>query len=185
MFCVKTSYFGGCCAKPRYGTTARIRGNYWNEYYPDAISTLLQLRLEGTNSIAHNVVMNPQGVTLGNIVSTIPRGFYTIIPVLYKEVNRPAHWVGVIVDSISVELQVTYIDPENNPIPALLQDAIGTSIHVNQYFVEHQKYHNNCGPELIENCVFFITGARISQDLVPEYHSQLLERNKNMLFTLM
>lgn len=41
--------------------------------------------------------------------------------------------------------------------------------------VEQQQY-SNCGPEVVENFMLYLTGERLSQEEAVPYHSELLER---------
>ncbi len=43
-----------------------------------------------------------------------------------------------------------------------------------QLAVEQQKYAN-CGPEVIENFILYLTGKRLSQEKAIELHSKLVE----------
>lgn len=72
-------------------------------------------------------------------------------------------------------IQVKYLDSENKPIPIQLKQILNKyNLNVEQLKVEHQKY-SNCGPEVIENFILYLTGKRVSQEKAIELHSKLVE----------
>ena len=53
----------------------------------------------------------------------------------------------------------------------------GVSVNLREIELELQKY-NNCGPEVIENFIFYLTdGNRLSQEEAIVLHSLLLENS--------
>ena len=73
-------------------------------------------------------------------------------------------------------LKIFYIDPENNPIPTELGQIFNFNrLNIEQLTMETQEYAN-CGPEIIENFMLYLTGERLSQTEAIPYHSLLVER---------
>jgi|GEM_PF-2411674 len=69
-----------------------------------------------------------------------------------------------------------YLDPENNAIPeglaAILKD---NGYEIEQLPTEGQRY-TNCGPEVIENFMLYLTGERLSQEDAIVNNSRLVEQ---------
>ena len=103
-----------------------------------------------------------------------------LIPLdLYNE-----HWVGLVVEKEGQGItRIAYIDPENQPIPTVFEAKLrqhfaelapGQQVIIRQRKVETQKY-GNCGPEVVENFVEYLTGQRVSQEAAVLLHSRLME----------
>ena len=91
------------------------------------------------------------------------------------------HWVGLVFAKVGQEFKMVYLDPENKPISITLDKDLdkvcsnnGYSILIEQKKVQQQKF-NNCGPEVIEDFIDYLSGERISQEDTVPYHSKLLE----------
>ncbi|MCC8399096.1 MAG: hypothetical protein LN563_00680 [Rickettsia endosymbiont of Platyusa sonomae] len=65
-----------------------------------------------------------------------------------------------------------YIDPKNKNIPKKLKQIIADNLDID---IEQQKYAN-CGSEVIENFMLYLTGERLSQEEAIFFHSQLVEQ---------
>ncbi|KAL4473568.1 hypothetical protein ABPG74_022432 [Tetrahymena malaccensis] len=77
-------------------------------------------------------------------------------------------------------IKVKYFDPLNKPIPEELKKIIEIILiqklfSFEQIIVEMQKY-SNCGPEVIENFVLYLTGQRVSQENAIALHSRLVQQ---------
>ncbi len=69
-----------------------------------------------------------------------------------------------------------YIDPENTPIPSALSALFRDyGFNAEQLPTERQRY-TNCGPEVIENFLLYLTGKRLSQEDAIVYHAKLIEK---------
>ena len=82
---------------------------------------------------------------------------------------------GHIHEESTGRIAVYYIDPSNDPIPSGLKEIL----HRNGYMVEQlpaeeQKY-TNCGPEVIDNFMLYLTGERLSQEDAVRFNSWLFE----------
>jgi len=91
------------------------------------------------------------------------------------------HAVGLIFErSENNIIQVKYFDPLNKSITPELKQIIINSLdskaNFQQITVEQQKYAN-CGAELIENFILYLTGNRVSQEKAIELHSKLVENS--------
>jgi hypothetical protein len=93
------------------------------------------------------------------------------------------HWVGIAIDkNISGTIKISYMDSEQQAVGTLkkqLTEAIAEAcpeyyVEFVEVSVEKQKY-NNCGSEVIENFIQYLTQTRLSQDEAVPHHSKLLE----------
>ena len=74
-------------------------------------------------------------------------------------------------------LKIYYIDSENHPIPTELDQIFKyNQLDIEQLTTETQRYAN-CGPEVIENFMLYLTGERLSQAAAIPYHSLLVEQD--------
>jgi len=74
-------------------------------------------------------------------------------------------------------IKIFYIDPENQSIPTDLDQIFKHhELDVESLIVETQEYAN-CGPEVIENFMLYLTGERLSQTESIPYHSLLVEHD--------
>jgi hypothetical protein len=78
---------------------------------------------------------------------------------------------------------MTYLDSERGAALQVLKDELKItleqrgSIEFLEAPVQKQKY-NNCGPEVIENFIFYLTGNRATQETAVYLHSLLLENTQ-------
>ncbi len=88
------------------------------------------------------------------------------------------HAVGIIFERTdNNSFQIKYIDPMNKAISTELIQIIKNILanaEIKQISVELQKYAN-CGAEVIENFILYLTGTRVSQEKAIELHSKLVE----------
>jgi hypothetical protein len=111
----------------------------------------------------------------------------TLVPLLIPSTteNEVMHWVGIVVTRQDSEIVITYLDSENLPVVDVLKRVLISQfkhslpefqIVFNQLAMEQQKY-NNCGPEVIENFIYYLTGVRATQEAAVYAHSLLLENS--------
>ena len=158
-------------------------------YYGRGLDEIIALRLKsvvldrqhwkGNVSLSKSQSFNEHRDTLSQLVAAsgdLVVGQKLLVPLnLY---NR--HWVGLVIEEEDKDsLRVVYIDPENKAMPerlqAKLKEAFKDRASFSQYRTEPQKY-GNCGPEVIENFVQYLTGQRASQEEAVPLHSALVER---------
>ena len=93
------------------------------------------------------------------------------------------HWTGLVAEKEGNNWLLTYMDPENQPIPSALEAKLqqnfaeltpGQEVTIRQRQVETQK-HGNCGPEVVENFIEYLIGQRVSQEAAVLLHSRLME----------
>lgn len=172
-----------------------LYGDIFEEYYIDAMNKLLALRLHqnlkksGTkiNVIAAQIIKNSYSVA--NAVKTLTVQFEEnsaiMMPCLVQssEESDMCHWIGMVLIKSLSGIGVTYLDSENKVASIILKESIvtqlqkynpGKEIRFGTKSLERQKY-NNCGPEVIENLVYFFTGNRATQEGAIYIHSLLLE----------
>jgi hypothetical protein len=176
---------------------------YWLNYNELALKNLLELRLksviEGDKASKSIKVLESRVVDINhkaifaqtkiidmsesiiNIYNTDKAINHILIPILIPKNALVYHWVGVAVTKTENELSIAYLDSENHKDVALLQTLLTYNLQklfpnlyvsFKQISVEQQKY-NNCGLELIENFVFYLTGVRITQEEAPYVHNEL------------
>jgi energy-coupling factor transporter ATP-binding protein EcfA2 len=169
-----------------------------NKYYATGIDNLLKLRIDKlldndlikntdqieilkANYLFTDLYLNSEKQLVNDILTALTNG-KNIILVPYNLYGK--HWVGAVVEKNSDNLLVfNYIDPENNNVPEQLHKNIefeliqkGYKSFFNTISVEHQN-KGNCGPELIENIVYYLTGSRLPQNEVLALHTQLFEED--------
>jgi len=173
---------------------ANMFGIAYEEYYLSAINELLKLRV---SSLLENHIILQKAQVMGSTAHTYNTPMvekYTIVlsPFLVPSMQTVGlmHWVGIACNLEGNVLKIIYLDSENAPMPVMLQSVLSSAIrrdlavtHDNnfpvifqQQLVEQQRY-NNCGPELIENFVYYLTGTRAIQEGAICLHSLLFENS--------
>ena len=171
-------------------------------YTMDAMDKLLDLRISSLEETEHKrvkvlkslVIEGSKASDIGSIhsvseqlVQLTSENEITLLPLIVTlGDNRDgtevtSHWVGLIYEhnAKSDDIIVNYLDSESeSPLRELIEKEPSTESRISfkQIPVEQQRY-NNCGPELIENFVEYITGSRISQEEVIYVHSTLWEHS--------
>jgi hypothetical protein len=106
-----------------------------------------------------------------------------LAPLLLPETLSVFHWVGMVLLRYNTVIQIVYLDSENRyATRGLITSLLGLLqqshpefyIAFKQIPVEQQRY-TNCGPEVIENFIYYLTGARATQEAAVYVHSLLLE----------
>jgi hypothetical protein len=162
---------------------------YWGKYTLECMSEILMLRLD--DLALEERVQILEGIFIGgnnnNILSLIER---VVLDDSNKTILVPLnlfnkHAVGLVFEKCGGNvIKITYIDPSNEEMPQELKDLIYSSLRqidfeievvIQELSVELQKYAN-CGPEVIENFLYYLTGSRVSQEEAIELHSELMER---------
>lgn len=108
----------------------------------------------------------------------------TLLPLLVTVENNINHWVGLISEHSSNGIVVSYLDSENSSWKGLNEYILDSFKHIHpnnkvsfrKIAVEQQRY-NNCGSELIENFIFYITGCRTEQESAIYLQSSLWEQS--------
>ena len=168
--------------------------NRFNQYYDTTINELLTLRLGNLTEIGSGVLaLNAEYLylpykSLNNVLQLVTKIFeaftagYNVVLVPYNLNNQ--HWVGLVVEDKQGSIILHYQDSLQQLIPSDLLDQFqlsfdryspGINISFIEFHVEKQ-LSNNCGSEVIENFVLYLTGKRVSQGEAVMLHSKLLER---------
>jgi hypothetical protein len=165
----------------------------FTEYYSDGIDSMLFLRINELNPVINQnlLVLNAHhylegnNTSVKNIISEIqePVANSENITILIPYNIEDKHWVCVILEKTKDDkIDIQYIDSENNKIPQILieeltknLEKLGYKTSYNQLDVQMQKY-DNCGSEVVENFMYYITGERFSQEESIVQHSKLLEQ---------
>ncbi|WP_341760877.1 DnaJ domain-containing protein [Candidatus Tisiphia endosymbiont of Thecophora atra] len=164
--------------------------NYWNEYSKVAMEALLQLRLESANLDKYKII-SPNYVWEGfedegeKLINEIISNLKATKDRLLVPLNLYGkHWVGIVIEKTASDINIIYMDSEQNTIPSLLKVQLthqmsttypGYRVNLVETELEPQKY-NNCGPEVIENLLSYLThGDRLPQECAVLGHSLLLE----------
>ena len=156
--------------------------SFFSKYSLEAISQILSLRVNNLDlnkdiSIINCYYHDSNNTDIDKLINEIDK--LTLVPISLKG----RHAVGLIIENDTEQCQIkaTYSDSENNSIPIDLKNkiirlykTIGYTVQFNQQDVETQNY-SNCGPELIENFMYYITGDRFEENSAIEMHSQLME----------
>ncbi|CAF2084492.1 unnamed protein product [Rotaria magnacalcarata] len=154
--------------------------SYFGKYTLDGLDNILDLRIK---DLKLNSVKTLQGIFIDQELNNIRELLSDIINAKEQTVLVPInlfnkHAAGLIFDRTNDGLiQVKYLDPENKSLPdQLVQTLSKYNLHIEQLKVEQQKYAN-CGVEVIENFIFYLTNERLSQEQAIPYHSYLLEQS--------
>ena len=163
-----------------YGTnlTIELIDPYFLEYTLDGIADILDLRmkdlkLDGIKAL-RGIFIDQERNNINELLDhAIDKGSKTTLVPL-DLFNR--HAAGLIFERTTEDVvQIKYFDPENKPVPTDLKQILsGHMISIEQLTVEQQKY-SNCGPEVIEDFVLYLTGERLTQEEAVPFHSHLVE----------
>jgi hypothetical protein len=156
---------------------------FYNKYYKHGLEDILPLRLKaaGVDDTVVLPVIRLSEYALRFIIKQIAfkleQGFGNLVIPLNIE---DKHWVGLLVRAGANNLEIEYLDSEQNGLSPVFKEQIlsyfkGTAVNIVESIFERQKY-NNCGPELVENFVKLLGGERVSQEAAPYLHSLLLEQ---------
>ncbi|AFC70032.1 preprotein translocase subunit SecA [Rickettsia amblyommatis] len=152
--------------------------SYFGEYTIKAIEEILKLRINNVSLEDVNIV---RGYILQENCNNLQRMIADLIQTKSKITLAPLnlynkHAVGVIcIKDQGNNLQLYYLDSSNEHIPETLKQMfIDNSLQIIQLPTKQQSYAN-CGPELIENFILYLTGDRASEDKAIELHSKLVE----------
>ena len=145
---------------PPHGTlisSTKQDGGFWREYYPEAVDILLPMRVEfadvkvsksititeqykvgqydklatsvlDTDYMSTNKIANELSTLIINILDNACHK--SLIPIVYKPVFGLPHWIGLAFEKTDDDLQITYIDPENNPMPVALAQELSEAIAI-------------------------------------------------------
>ena len=162
---------------------------YWGKYTLDGIAKILKLRINDLNLLKDILVLD--AIFLDEENSNIHELIKKIVAVDEdKTILVPLnifnkHAVGLVLEkSAGNVIKITYMDPSNEEMPKSLKGLIYSALKqigfeieavIQEFSVESQKY-GNCGPEVIENFIYYLTGRRVSQEESIELHSELMEQ---------
>lgn len=112
------------------------------------------------------------------VLNAMTEGNSTKVLVPYNIANK--HWVGMVFELEDDKVFINYFDPENNSAPQKLVREL--TFFMNEFSITAEfkeipvptQTANNCGPEIIEDFIQYLTGERIKEEEVVPYHSQLL-----------
>ncbi|WPY00076.1 OTT1508 deaminase domain protein (plasmid) [Candidatus Megaera polyxenophila] len=157
--------------------------SYFGKYTLNALDDILTLRI---NDLQLKDIKILQCVFINQDYNNIPDLLTKISSTKEQKILVPLnlfnkHAVGLIFErSENNIIQVKYFDPLNKSInPELKQimiNSLDSKANFQQIAVEQQKYAN-CGAELIENFILYLTGNRVSQEKAVELHSKLVENS--------
>jgi hypothetical protein len=174
---------------------------FFNEYTIEGVLDVLGLRLRAEASISGltNTLVLPGTYIFGEKHSNIHTllfylNLYVITLMLHRNnqaINRVSppvilapisldgrHAVGImfVAQGDGSGYKAFYLDPENTAIPEGLAAILNEhGYEVEQLPTEGQRY-TNCGPEVIENFMLYLTGERLSQEDAIVNNSKLVEQ---------
>jgi hypothetical protein len=154
--------------------------SYFSKYTLDGLDNILDLRL---NDLKLNDIKTLQGIFVdqehNNIIELLSKIINTKVQTTLVPLDLfNKHAAGLIFErNKDNSIQVRYLDSENKPIPVELEQIFNKyHLNIKQLKVEQQKYAN-CGLEVIENFILYLTGKRVSQEKAIELHSKLVENS--------
>ncbi|WPY00088.1 hypothetical protein Megpolyxen_02006 (plasmid) [Candidatus Megaera polyxenophila] len=156
---------------------------YFGKYTLDALDNVLHLRI---NDLKLKEVKILQSIFINQDYNNISDTLIQILAFTVKTTLVPLnlfnkHAVGLIFErNENGVIKVKYLDSLNKHIPQELKQLIthilGSQVDFHEIPVEEQKYAN-CGPEVVENFILYLTGNRVSQEKAIELHSKLVENS--------
>lgn len=155
--------------------------SYFGKYTLDGLNNILDLRLKDLKlkdiKILQSIFIDQDYNNISNILTQISLSTEQTILVPLNLFNK--HAVGLVFEKSKDDtIQVKYLDSLNKEIPKelkqLIVDYLNTKVNFQKIITEQQKYAN-CGAEVIENFILYLTGKRISQEKAIELHSKLVE----------
>ncbi|MDD9337856.1 MAG: hypothetical protein PV337_05505 [Rickettsiaceae bacterium] len=159
------------------------------EYTMQGISNLLHLRVRMNRF--NNIVILPGYYIFSANQSNIISIFYDLNLSMHNIHNNSqtiltplslygTHAVGIMFvrqdDSNIGEFKAFYIDPSNEPIPKGLATIFNSNGYVLEQLPAETQHYTNCGPEVIENFMLYLTGERLSQEEAIKHNSWLYEQ---------
>lgn len=154
--------------------------SYFSNYTLDGLDNILDLRLKNLElkdiKILPGIFIDQEHNNIIELLSNVIHAKVQTTLVPLNLFNK--HAAGLIFEKTNDNsIQVKYLDPENKSSPdQLVQTFSKYDLHIEQLKVEQQKYAN-CGPEVIENFILYLTGKRVSQEKAIELHSKLVENS--------
>jgi hypothetical protein len=167
------------------GTLGYVVDNY-PEYYDSGINQVLKLRLSG---LANAISLKPRyfGNDLGyealrlasDVGAMLSQGKQVVVPINLD--NK--HWLGLLFKGFVDRVEVTYMDSEQRAMLPQLMEELAHGFGMNNYqssFLTAKlvpQSYNNCGYEVIENFMYYLTGTRATQGGAMYAHSLLVENS--------
>ncbi|MEA0971281.1 hypothetical protein Megvenef_01256 [Candidatus Megaera venefica] len=152
------------------------------KYTLNAVSYILELRIIDLQlknmKVLQAIFIDQNYNNISDILTQISTSTekLTLVPVnLYNK-----HAVGIIFekDKYTNMIHVKYLDSLNKHMSQELKQFIthtlDSQVDFQEITVEQQKYAN-CGSQVIENFIFYLTGHKVSQEKAIELHSKLVE----------
>jgi hypothetical protein len=157
--------------------------SYFGKYTLDELDYILHFRINDLQlkdvKILQSIFIEQDYNNISNILAQILTTTEQTTLVPLNLFNK--HAVGLIFErNDNGVIKVKYLDSLNKHIPQELKQLIthilGSQVDFHEIPVEEQKYAN-CGPEVVENFILYLTGNRVSQEKAIELHSKLVENS--------
>jgi tetratricopeptide (TPR) repeat protein len=171
------------------GTLGYVDSGY-PEYYNSGLDQILELRLNSLGSNSNAVALKfryfeeglgSAGQLARDVMVTFSDSSIQIVLAPFNLYGK--HWLGLLFRNLGAVLEVTYMDSEQVSMLPELRAGLENGLAVNGYesrFLEARlapQRYNNCGYEVIENFVYYLTGARATQEAAVYVHSLLVENS--------
>ncbi len=166
----------------------------WVSYKNQAIDSILKLRLDSVSlEKGLDIVLIPS-VTLKKLIkesvnifdkAVIDQSKTILVPISIPQNAFVSHWIGIALTKRDNTLVFTYLDSENQEMSVILKNVLkiksqilfpNLEIFFDKLQLEIQKY-DNCGPEVVENFMYYLTGIRATQETTIYLHSILYENS--------
>lgn len=154
--------------------------SFFNEYTIDGINSLLSLKLKEqglTNTVvfAGDYNFKEEGSNIATIFDKLrlSKSDRILVPIsLYDK-----HAVGIMFyKQASGGYLAYYIDPANEAAPLGLRQLFSSYGYELEQLTAEQQLYTNCGPEVIEEFMLYLTGDRLSQEEAIVHNSFLVEQ---------
>jgi len=150
----------------------------FHEYTMEGIGKVLNLRLRDNQlsnvTFLANYRFNDQDDSIVNMLSNLSfiKEEIILVPISLHD----KHAVGLmLIKQYDFSFKAYYFDPANEPIPGKLEEELIEHGYMPEQLSVEQQIYTNCGPEVVENFMLYLTGERLSQEDAIMHNSRLVE----------
>ncbi|WPY00121.1 SecA-like and tetratricopeptide repeat-containing domain protein (plasmid) [Candidatus Megaera polyxenophila] len=167
-----------------YGKEKEIRWihRYFGKYTLGALSYILSLRINDLQirnkniRVLPGIFINQVQNNISDLINKISRSNKETFLVPLSLYDKHAVGIMFVTQQDGSGYKAFYLDPENTAIPEGLAYVFREhGYEIEQLSTEGQQY-SNCGPEVIENFMLYLTGERLSQEDAIVNNSRLVEQ---------
>lgn len=155
---------------------------YFGKYTLEALSYILSLRINDLQirnkniKVLSGIFINQVENNVSDLITKISESNEETFLVPLSLYDKHAVGIMFVAQEDGSGYKAFYLDPENTDIPEGLAYVFREhGYEIEQLSTEGQRY-SNCGPEVIENFMLYLTGERLSQEDAIVNNSRLVEQ---------